>query len=1304
MGLLLVPYTNAMRLGQGFNSYTQQICVDDAVVVNPNRAENVLLNDGTTMRILAQTESKPSAWTRQREVIVNEDTAEAVKIARESLPAPEHDNVTDEQNQGTAQTDVEPPEPTQDETTPAENENQDGIGDPVDGQDAADTPPDSAVGGVEEPEHDIAPESEPELEAEVEPPTTTTAGTDVAALAEPNNADELESTAATTATQRTAKSRQRSASVAPSAGWRKLQQDAAARQAAAKLDAEELAETRRAEKERLQAARALQLEMEKEERAEEKKRRQENREEQRKIREEKRNFERERRQETYQAIKEAASKCKDAMTMDQMKAILQQNQFVERFNGMGENDPDIVFDASAPRGPSQTVTYTSRFVDRLSDITDDMCVSGSLSIKSGKIGGSGRGSFIDSDKFKESDLNFYISVKVVNQTVNFKDALEYNPISCLSKQNFAKVYGDSFISGFLEGGEFNALVSMKILNKAKKTDIQAEAKVALTAGPVSVEAQADVGIARENIETNTETTIQVSWCGGGHIKPMEQQWDIKSLMQAAARFPDLVADCPQRTYAVLTKYENLRSFVKRQPKSYSKLAYENAQMYTNVLMDAFMSYKALYKQLSDQIFQVRQKTMEILPWESKDAADNAARAARKAAEAAAAKAAEAAEAALQKALTAPVGGLAIRAAKTSTANRPQKKKANGFYPYVEDNTRFEASIGGLDQARKAIRRQMARIVHEVDVIEEFPSLATDEDHEEPFQPPASFEMRLPTVDIPKRLRPQVNPLTGHRIMAVAQTEEERREEAQRLKDLEEAPALYPESKKTKFVQAEADAFAKCIELNPRIGYHLNVTPAVGSEDWGTMFNNLDFLREDWHVKSIIVHVGQGMLRSVAVEYRNGLIVQKGHPDSTTKRFELGSFVPGERVTAGSIEVGESVGSSTPHAAVLGVRLFTNHGCSLVAEAQYSIPAAEGKVKKDGFEYKDIRIHHFDCPLSQGTLKGFFGRSVDTADSNGVFRLGFIRGDVLPRQPENAPETLTVSAPRAVPSRWGQTTAKSPEGKLVEHAARFGLAYPTPPKVLCAFSEVRGIEQSRTRPVSWQYSSTNSKVSTDCFSFSTTLDSIITNLAYSWLTLPENEVNFNFGIFDFDATIYDDKRDPTGTHQVVFTNPYGTAPAPPAVWCVTMDYTGTGDNSPDGRLRHSISDLTATGFKLNIETWGGGHHAGNVWGWCTWDKEYDGVKVKSESKVVCCGNTNGTPAADPIKGALELWEPTFPGGKQPVSIMTGINGYDINVAEGKCTHLRSQWQGTLENGSISCGVDGSGRARYVSAMYLAILED
>lgn len=86
-------------------------------------------------------------------------------------------------------------------------------------------------------------------------------------------------------------------------------------------------------------------------------------------------------------------------------------------------------------------------MNKLSEVTDDMNISGSLSIKYGAIGGSGKGSFIDSDKFKESDLNFFISVKVINQSINIKDALVYQGLPSVDDTNFTEVFGDCFISG-----------------------------------------------------------------------------------------------------------------------------------------------------------------------------------------------------------------------------------------------------------------------------------------------------------------------------------------------------------------------------------------------------------------------------------------------------------------------------------------------------------------------------------------------------------------------------------------------------------------------------------------------------------------------------------------------------------------------------------------------------------------------------------------------------------------------------------------------------------------------------------------
>jgi hypothetical protein len=77
-----------------------------------------------------------------------------------------------------------------------------------------------------------------------------------------------------------------------------------------------------------------------------------------------------------------------------------------------------------------------------------------------------------------ADLNFYISVKVINQTINDVDHLEFKPIkNTLEGDAFRTVYGDSFVSGFIEGCEFNAVVSMKILNKEKKVCSSSESSL-----------------------------------------------------------------------------------------------------------------------------------------------------------------------------------------------------------------------------------------------------------------------------------------------------------------------------------------------------------------------------------------------------------------------------------------------------------------------------------------------------------------------------------------------------------------------------------------------------------------------------------------------------------------------------------------------------------------------------------------------------------------------------------------------------------------------------------------------------------
>ncbi|KAK5942982.1 hypothetical protein PMZ80_003987 [Knufia obscura] len=992
MSLSLAPYNNAMRLGQGFNSYTQQICVDDAVIVDPERAENVVTNDGTTMRIMAQLSAKPSVWNRQKEVVSDEGVRDVLStIKHETLASTadlpsettlpgqtvplakasaltHHDQgletskTTDtERSDGSAKTaDIDP------STTHATTTEHLSVG--IDAADAA-IPSSSDEGStvmVEPPKANA--ESTAKLDMTVSTDRLGQSGqTKESAGMSDSTADKIESASdkhknvqgnamqKLSAMKRLSGKPSTTTSSAPHALPAKTSKETVPisdRNAAWEAEQKRLDEEE--ERARLREQRLIRQQIEKEDRDEERTRRLEERTEQRKIREEERQWQVKRREEARKAVEDAAKAKGQALTLDDLAKIKAQNQFAERFSGISEDKDKYTYDPSAPKGPSQTVVYSSKFIDRLSDITDDMSISGALSIKAAKIGGSGRGSFVDSDKFKDSDLKFYISVKVVNQTLNFKDALVYHPLKNVEGADFNKVYGDSFISGFIEGGEFNALVTMKVLNKAKMTDIQAEAKVALTAGPVDITAEANVGIARSNLETNTETTIQVSWCGGGHIKPMEQPWTIESIMQAASRFPDLVAECPQRTYAILTKYDSLRSFVALKPKAYTKLQYENAQIYTNALMDAFMTYKSLYKKLGEQMVSIQNKMLEIVQWDQDSA----------------------------------------QSLSHSTDAGPPDS--------AHDTRRFDASLKGLSDARTAVRRQMMYIVNEVDLIEGDPTIATDEKHQEPFQAPAAFEARVPEIKIPDRLQRKDLPLSGKRFIAKTQTQEEFNTQAT-AEEQSDQTKVYSAS--DELSQAERSALDKISLENPGLGSVLRVSPAVGTPDKGEAFNNLDVLQPDWRVTTIKAEVFRGAVTYVEVEYDNGLLLRKGLTIPKARTIILSNFQPGERIVSAALECGNDQKGNNG-SRLTAVRLYTNWGRRMLVQAS-SNEVKGDMVEKDGITYEQIKTLHIDNPLLDGSFKGFFGNIDVENQGAGIQRLGLIWGSVRSEKP---PPTAKMAKP------------------------------------------------------------------------------------------------------------------------------------------------------------------------------------------------------------------------------------------------------------------------------------------------------
>ena len=265
--------------------------------------------------------------------------------------------------------------------------------------------------------------------------------------------------------------------------------------------------------------------------------------------------------------------------------------------------------APAKKEVVQIVTYSSRMVDNVSDIVEALNISSSASIKYGTIKGAGSTSIVNENKVNQSDLNYIVTVKVTNETTPIAEKMTFNPIPELDNKKFTEVFGDCFISGFTEGGEFSAIVSIKVNDKAKVSAVKAaaEAEIAVAAVPgLSVGTKNTIDKHKSDVWDDTETTISVNWAGGGNIKPPDDKWDLKTVVDVATRFPHLVQTCAQRTSAILTKYTSLRSFNEANARNppednFRILDYDLCSLYTQDLFDAFLAYKNIWTDLSDML-------------------------------------------------------------------------------------------------------------------------------------------------------------------------------------------------------------------------------------------------------------------------------------------------------------------------------------------------------------------------------------------------------------------------------------------------------------------------------------------------------------------------------------------------------------------------------------------------------------------------------------------------------------------------------------------------------------------------------
>ncbi|KAM7193005.1 hypothetical protein V8F33_008053 [Rhypophila sp. PSN 637] len=241
-------------------------------------------------------------------------------------------------------------------------------------------------------------------------------------------------------------------------------------------------------------------------------------------------------------------------------------------------------------GSQQVVEYSSQFVENISDFTKIMNISAASTIKNGGDVVVGHSGTLDEAKFVEGDLKAIVSVNVINQTTELVESPAFEPLEEVrDSREFLQIYGDCYVSGFIEGGEFTGFLSANFPDGSAKVEVENAIKSIVQ----SAAAQGKVSLPSSiSALSKIDNTITVAWSGGGQIKDPREEWTLDSVFQAAANFPSRVTKCPQRTYAILTPYSSNQSFVKWAAKKNIKVPhFEAAKVEANKLLDMYMEYK-----------------------------------------------------------------------------------------------------------------------------------------------------------------------------------------------------------------------------------------------------------------------------------------------------------------------------------------------------------------------------------------------------------------------------------------------------------------------------------------------------------------------------------------------------------------------------------------------------------------------------------------------------------------------------------------------------------------------------------------
>ncbi|CCM04548.1 uncharacterized protein FIBRA_06729 [Fibroporia radiculosa] len=201
-------------------------------------------------------------------------------------------------------------------------------------------------------------------------------------------------------------------------------------------------------------------------------------------------------------------------------------------------------------------SYDSVEINSYEELTKSLHITAGAAITGWGQSGKVDVEYLDRESFEKSDITFEVKVDVEHQGRTTND---YS-FNWTDPPNPNTTYGDRFISGFVEGGHFYALVSITSFNQSQSQKVKEAAQVTMTMYGTSGEVSQEVERAIETLKQNSTIRISINETSGGKRKDTPGEEDLKSIKQLADEFYKNAEQHHYVRWAILEKYVNIPNF------------------------------------------------------------------------------------------------------------------------------------------------------------------------------------------------------------------------------------------------------------------------------------------------------------------------------------------------------------------------------------------------------------------------------------------------------------------------------------------------------------------------------------------------------------------------------------------------------------------------------------------------------------------------------------------------------------------------------------------------------------------------